>query len=399
MLNAVRTVLQKPGWVPPYQPDTAFDFTRGTAWKGTGSGGGAVVAAESLLTVTRSSVAMIDDLKGQWREVPANMLARSGKGASIWEARTNLALWCRDWTNAAWAKVTMTAALTATGIDGTTNAATTITATGASSTILQTVTHVSSADAVSMFVRRRTGTGTIEVTGDGVAFTNITSALATAATATPGGWYRAEVDATLVNPVIGVRITTSGDAVDVDFAMLEVATFAGPPILTTTASVASAASQVSARITAKYGNSVTLYGEGIPAAPLAYATAQFLVTVLGADATNRLALLKAATTGLMAGNVNANNINLLNGGAAAWNPVVSAKGIVAYEVGRQATVNSIPTVALATASSSTAFSSPIIQANIGQNVASQYFNGYIKGIAIWPAYAAANLAMRDVVTG
>jgi hypothetical protein len=62
-------------------------------------------------------------------------------------------------------------------------------------------------------------------------------------------YVRCSVEAVLANPVIGVRIVTSGDAVNVDFAQNEANTFPTPPIATTTVSVARAADGISATTT------------------------------------------------------------------------------------------------------------------------------------------------------
>jgi hypothetical protein len=67
----------------------------------------------------------------------------------------------RDMTDASWVKVTMTAAKTATGIDGVSNSATTLTATAGAATILQTLLAAASSRTYSMFMKRRTGTGTV----------------------------------------------------------------------------------------------------------------------------------------------------------------------------------------------------------------------------------------------
>lgn len=320
MRPALRQILSSPGWGLPYNPDIQFDFARGVARKGPG----AVVPSSSLITVSRASTAMVDDLKGQWRAFPANTLARSDKGAFDWESRTNLALWCRDLTNAAWAKVTMTAALTATGIDGAANSATTITATGASSTILQTVVQASTADTVSFFVRRRTGTGTVEVTADGAAFTDITAALATAATATPGGWYRAAVSATLVNPVFGLRITTSGDAVDVDFAKLEASTFVGPPILTTTVAVTQAADSitVSTGATPTFGAAYSLLGGVVFPSAIPASTFPNVAAITSGSTTNKITISSNSSSH--------HRVNVTSGGVSQWD--VNAGGSIAVNV-------------------------------------------------------------------
>jgi hypothetical protein len=77
------------------------------------------------------------------------------------EARTNLCLYSDDFTNAAWVKSNLTAAKTATGPDGVTNSASTLTATAANATAQQAITSASAARITSMFVKRRTGTGAV----------------------------------------------------------------------------------------------------------------------------------------------------------------------------------------------------------------------------------------------
>ena len=54
--------------------------------------------------------------------------------------RTNYQLHCRDWTDVAYSATNITPAKDATGLDGVTNSASTLTATGAAGTITQTIT-------------------------------------------------------------------------------------------------------------------------------------------------------------------------------------------------------------------------------------------------------------------
>jgi len=145
------------------------------------------------------------------------------KGILIETTRTNLALRSRDFTHAAWVKVNVTAGLTETGADGTSNTASLITATAASGTILQSLVAGSFSRAGSCYVKRVVGSGVIEFTIDnGATWTDITSSLST------GAFFRASKVATITNPVIGFRITTSGDAIAVDFAQLEQSSVTSP---------------------------------------------------------------------------------------------------------------------------------------------------------------------------
>jgi hypothetical protein len=84
-------------------------------------------------------------------------------GLLVEEARTNIALYARDLTNAAYVKTSATAALTATGVDGVTNTASTLTASAANGSAVQRITSASAARSLSMFIKRRTGTGTVTI--------------------------------------------------------------------------------------------------------------------------------------------------------------------------------------------------------------------------------------------
>lgn len=155
------------------------------------------------------------------------------KGYYAEGARTNLILYSRDMTNAAWVKTNVTPALTATGICGGTNIASTLTATAGNGTCLQTITIAAAARSSSAYVKRRTGSGTIEFTRDnGTSWTNITSLI------NGSTFTRVKIENTSVlNPVVGFRIVTSGDAIDVDMVQDEPGAMVGSPIATTTVGV------------------------------------------------------------------------------------------------------------------------------------------------------------------
>jgi hypothetical protein len=89
-----------------------------------------------------------------------------------------------------------------------------------------------------MFVKRRTGTGAIEMTQDnGVSWTAVT---------VTANWTRVSVpSATILNPIVGVRIVTSGDAIDVALFQIENGAFITSPIPTVASQVTRAADQIS----------------------------------------------------------------------------------------------------------------------------------------------------------
>ncbi|MGI9491367.1 MAG: phage head spike fiber domain-containing protein [Geminicoccaceae bacterium] len=191
-------------------------------------------------TFTRASVAFYRNDSGLWVEAASGELryhndtaGGGSKGYLPEPAATKLALFPRDFTNAAWVKVNGTAAKDATGIDGVANAASTLTATSANFTALQSFTRASSAHTFSVFVARKTGTGTIEITVDGGStWVDITSSISTDIKDNP---YI--VTQTLANPSIGLRIITSGDEIEVDMGDLEATAFATTPLDHTSSTV------------------------------------------------------------------------------------------------------------------------------------------------------------------
>ena len=144
-------------------------------------------------------------------------------------AATNLALHSRDLTNAVWSGTNITTAKNAVGADGVASGATTLTATAASGTVLQALSHASQSRVFSAYVRRVTGTGAIQMTTNGG--TNWT-------TVTISSLYTQVACAaqTVASGTIGFRMAVSGDVIEVDFTQGEVGPAATSPIPTTAAS-------------------------------------------------------------------------------------------------------------------------------------------------------------------
>lgn len=165
---------------------------------------------------------------GVYSAFAANVLTRTDLGMQTVPTAAQLLTSPRDFTDAAWVAVTCTKAFTATGIDGVANSASTLTASGAAATVLQTVVSAAVSRTFSVFVKRRTGTGTISISQDGVAWTDVTAQI------NASTYTRVTLTATQLNPVVGFQITTSGDAIDVDVGQLQTGAFATSPIYTTT---------------------------------------------------------------------------------------------------------------------------------------------------------------------
>lgn len=145
-------------------------------------------------------------------------------------ARTNLVLQSQV-AGTTWAVTNVTVgANTLAAPDGTTTADT-LTATAGNGTWLQGVTVASAVKTFSIWLRRKTGTGNIDMTLDnGTGWTTKTIS---------SSWARYEITQTLANPTVGIRIVTSGDEVYVWGAQLEDGvSFASSYIPTTTVAVA-----------------------------------------------------------------------------------------------------------------------------------------------------------------
>lgn len=181
-------------------------------------------------TFTRASVAWAKLSSGLWAQV-ATGIARShylGRDTAVGVyggylqevAGTQLVTptaSIRGMNDASWIKVGITCpAPNATGIDGVLNSATTLTATGANSTILQTLTAAASVRNYSVFLRRKTGSGTILIQ-QGATTLDVTASLNSVT------YSRVELNASVLNSAFGIKIVTSGDALEADFNQFEAA--------------------------------------------------------------------------------------------------------------------------------------------------------------------------------
>jgi hypothetical protein len=199
-------------------------------------------------TFTRSTTGThVDKDDGLVKTAAIDVVRFETNGVFIEGASTNEALHSRDFTNAVHVKTGITALKDAIGADGVTNAASTLTATAPNGTAFQTVTKASAENAFSIGVRRKTGTGVIEITDDGgVGFTDITSLINSAT------YTRFQITTTQANPSFGVRIVTSGDEIEVDYEGLEELPFASSRIPTTTTAVARTSEDLSLPISGNF---------------------------------------------------------------------------------------------------------------------------------------------------
>lgn len=174
-----------------------WTFTRtGNAWSFNQAG---------VLVVSGSNVGRVD----------YNNLTHFKNGLYTEPAATDNALYNEDLTNAVWTKTNATVALNATNVLGAANGASTVTATANNATVTQALTLTSNTSKTSVFLKCVTCTGAISVTQDG------------GSTYTPfyppfNTWQREIIGAqTLTNPTVGIKISNSGDVVQVDIFQQE----------------------------------------------------------------------------------------------------------------------------------------------------------------------------------
>lgn len=180
------------------------------------------------------------------------------------------------------------------GLDGHPAGASTLTATAANGTVIADAVTAASANHVTRwFLKRKTGTGTLEITTDnGGTWTDVTSDVTASFSE-----VLAE-KAAVTDPQIGIRIVTSGDAVIVGNAELHTDTDLENvrgcgPIFTTTAAVSTTADDYSYAIANHSDTEMTYACEWTPGYSASEATGDQEIITLGTapdmlyhDATN-----------------------------------------------------------------------------------------------------------------
>jgi hypothetical protein len=144
---------------------------------------------------------------------------------------TNNLLHSRDLSNVAWAKTNCTGTKDQTGLDGSANSASSLTSSAANATCLQTLVLGAADYNYSVYIKRLTGTGTIWITDDND--TNRTECTGLSSTV----WTKYSITRSQANPIVGIKILTSGDSIAVDCNQLEAGKFSSRPIHTTTIAV------------------------------------------------------------------------------------------------------------------------------------------------------------------
>lgn len=208
--------------LPWYKGTLYMDF-RGGVYQGK-------TAAD--MTVTRTTSGTSLDSAGNIVSFGSGVARITDLGLLVEEARTNSALRSEEFDNASWTKTNVTVSANSTTSPDTTTNADTLTASAGNGTVQQGVTTTAISWTFSVWLRRLTGTGNVQITMDGTTWVT--------QTISSGSWTRCSVTQTGVsgtsNP--GIRIVTSGDAVYAFGAQAEAGAFATSYIPTTTVAVA-----------------------------------------------------------------------------------------------------------------------------------------------------------------
>jgi hypothetical protein len=144
---------------------------------------------------------------------PSSGIRRSDAGIWLYPSVSILGLWGADLSNAVWTKTGVTAVKNQVGVDGAANTASSITATAANGIVKQAITSTVADRVMSAYVKRLSGTGTLEFSVDNEATWTVVPVT--------NGWTRPFiVQLAVTNPSISFRIATSGDSFAVDFSMV-----------------------------------------------------------------------------------------------------------------------------------------------------------------------------------
>jgi hypothetical protein len=402
-------------------PATYLDFIDNWLWSAPYNPG-------NVLTCTRASAAYIDDTSGTWTSFATNTLRRSNKGLKREEARTNNlrnnsmqgavagtpGTISTNWTRSTVAGLTFSISTisTASGIDfirirlnGTPSASgnnniafessTQIVAAqneiwtqsvflalgaGALTNVGNITTYISEYTAAGAFLASG-NVGTITPTGAalGTQRSSLTRTLSNASTA--------RVVSGIILPV------TNGNAIDVSidigWPQLELGAYASSPIRTTSAAATRAADQINLNLPPTFGAAYSLFAQGTPDSPTAFATDQYLAAISDGTSTNRFGVLRLASTGVPNWIINSTKSGI---GSTAHAQNASGKVAVGNAVSDQGGSFNGGTVANGTsATSPSGFTTVEIG---GDGTGGGAWNGYIEKVMIWP-----DLRLDDIVLG
>jgi hypothetical protein len=254
-----------------------------------------------------------------------------------------------------------------------------------------------------------TGAGSITATGVSGAVGQIGAlfgASCTPAGPTGSGWYLLQVTGSLgtggnYQPSVyanggiaysGTGTTGAGPCFYTWQFQAEAGMWASSPIVTTSAQVTRALDLVSIPITTPV---VAVYGSGIPQAPVLYPFAQRIGEVNDGSNNNRVSITRQSSTGKPAVIDVVGNTQFFGGTSVTAIPTGALmKAAIVCVAGNQS--GAANGVAIATGSTGTVPTTT--QANIGSNINSSSWNGYIERFALWTG-TPPTLGQEIIITG
>lgn len=300
-------------------------------------------------------------------------------GRPVFEGRDNRCLQVRNKSNAAWTKSNITVSA-ATDLSGNSSNIR-LTATAGNGTCLQAITSASVARTYSTYIKRVSGTGNISITLDnGATWTDVTSSIVS------GAFRIVSATQTLANPTVGVRITTSGDVIDVDLDQEETGSFATRPIVTAGSTVTRAADACSIALAGLPFNATegTFVVEYIAGSPVANTTNQQVVNFGDGTTGNRFNVLRRAVDGIPRFEVTTASVLevAISGGSSAIQPNAITRQAATYKLNDYAT-----SANGATAATDTSGAVPTVT-TIGlgqlQTLGIQQLNGWLRKLYYYP---------------
>jgi hypothetical protein len=202
-----------------------IDFVAGTAIGGTQPYGNNTNDGRLLRDPTNTVACFLPNAAGVYQSLGAAGIRRTTKGAYNYPSATVRNLWGGDLTNAAWVVSTAGADITKAkdqiGIDGSANAASSLTCVNANGTVLQALVLGAANYIYQVSIKRLVGVGAILMTIDGVTFVDVTAQI--------GASYATAfiTQNAVTNPSLGFKMATPGDKIAVDCNMLFT-----PPVIT-----------------------------------------------------------------------------------------------------------------------------------------------------------------------
>lgn len=332
-------------------------------------------------TVSRNTTATRVNSSGLIESVASGVpridwLGQSCPGLLVEASGQNQALWSRDLSvSGTWAASGITAVRNAVGADGAASGATTLTATAASATITQNISHASQSRIFSAYMRRVSGTGQIQLTTNGG--TNWQTVTLTSAFAPVNSGAQ-----TVASGQVGIRMIASGDVIEVDFTQAEIGPVPTSPIPTTTAAVSRAAETISASgalVSGLIGQTEgTIYVE-VDVRNMAKET--YLIRIDDGASSNIISLRKLNTNEIRTFITAPTTSGTLNISSAAFTAGI-IKIAFAYKSGEIAlSVNGATPL---TANGTFAFNASLNRINLGSNASpSSEFNDRIRSAALY----------------